>query len=87
MVKMYVRHTVADYAKWRAAFDGHDATRKKFGVKKSDVFTNSLNSKEILVVIDWDRKEQANDFLEKSDIKEVMKDGGVLTAPEISFSE
>jgi hypothetical protein len=87
MIKMYVRHTVADYAKWRAVFDEHNATRKKFGAAKTDVFTNAQNPKEILTVIEWGNKEQANNFLEKSDIKEIMKEAGVLTAPEISFSE
>ena len=87
MIKTYVRHTVADYAKWRAVFDGHDATRKEFGAKKSEVFANSQNPNEILAVLEWENKAQAINFLEKSNIKEIMKNGGVLTAPDISFSE
>ena len=40
MVTNYVRHRVADFAKWKVAFDAHDATRKQYGCKKSEVFTN-----------------------------------------------
>ena len=87
MIKMYVRQTVADFAKWKAVYDEHDATRKKFGAKKSEAFTNSQNPKEVLVVIEMDNKEQAKNFLEKSDIKEAMERAGVIGAPEISFAE
>ena len=87
MIKMYVRHTVADFAKWKAVYDEHDATRKKFGAKKSEVFTNSQNPNGILVVLEWGSKEQATNFLEKSDIKEIMKQGGVMGPPEISYAE
>jgi hypothetical protein len=87
MIKMYLRQTVADFTKWKAVYDEHDATRKKFGAKKSEAFTNSQNPKEVLVVIEMDNKEQAKNFLEKSDIKEIMKEAGVIGAPEISYAE
>jgi hypothetical protein len=87
MIKMYVRHTVDDLAKWKIAFDENDVTRKKFGAKKSEVFTNYLNPKDILVVIRVESKKEAGDFLENSGIKEVMKDAGVIGAPDIKFGE
>ncbi len=87
MVKMYVRHTVADFAVWKKVFDDHDATRKNFGAKKSEVFTNSENPNEIIALIVWDNKGQAIDFMEKSNLKTIMENGGVLTAPDISFAE
>jgi hypothetical protein len=85
MIKMYVRHTVADFAKWKAVFDEHEAMRKKFGAVKSDAFTNSANPNEVIAVIEWDNKQQANDFMEKSDLKSIMEHGGVISAPEITF--
>jgi hypothetical protein len=87
MTKMYVRHTVADFEKWKSIFDNHDGTRKQFGAKKSDAFTNSQNPNEVLAVIEWDNKEQANKFLHESNLKEVMQNGGVLGAPDVSFVE
>jgi hypothetical protein len=38
----------------KVVFDGHEATRKKFGAKKSDAFRGSNNPNEVLVVIEWD---------------------------------
>jgi len=31
MIYLNVRHTVADYAKWRAGFDAHEAARRAAG--------------------------------------------------------
>jgi len=87
MVKMYMRETVADFAKWKVVFDEHESTRQKFGAKKSDAFTNYKNPNEVLVVIEMDNKAQATLFLENSDIKEAMKIAGVIGAPVISYCE
>jgi hypothetical protein len=87
MTKMYVRHTVSDFAKWKSVFDNHDVTRRKFGAKKSEAFSNSQNPNEVLAVIEWENKEQANRFLKESDVQEIMHNGGVTNAPEVSYAE
>jgi quinol monooxygenase YgiN len=87
MIKVYVRHKVADFAKWKPAFDQHDATRKQFGCKNAEVFTNSQNPNEVLAVLEWDSKEQAKKFDESANLKEVMQHAGVISAPEFTFSE
>ena len=84
---MYVRHTVSDFSKWKSIFDTHDLTRKKFGATKSEAFSNSQNPNEVLAIIEWENKAQANKFLHESDIQEIMKNGGVTAVPEISFAE
>jgi quinol monooxygenase YgiN len=87
MTKMFIRHQVADFAAWKPLFDEHEAARKKFGCTKSDVFTNQQNPNEILAVTEWNSKGQAEDFLQNSGIKTVMEKAGVITAPEITFSQ
>ena len=87
MIKMYVRHQVADFGKWKSVYDGHDATRKQFGCKKAEVFTNAQNPNEILAVLDWDTKEQAIKFGQSSSLKEAEERGGVTSIPEVSFAD
>ncbi len=84
---MYVRHTVADFAKWKPIYEDNEATRKKFGAKKADAFANIKNPNEIIVVSEWDNKEQATKFAESSDLKERLKQAGIKGAPNISYSE
>jgi quinol monooxygenase YgiN len=85
MVKMYVRHTVADFARWKVVYDEHDAMRKKFGCKKSEVFTNAHNPNDVLSVHQWDDKEQASKFMQSPDLKEAMVNAGVTSMPQFDF--
>ncbi|MBK9983922.1 MAG: cyclase [Saprospiraceae bacterium] len=87
MVKMLVRHKVAEFGKWKPVFDADDATRKKFGCTKSEVFTNSQNPNEVLAVLQWDTKEQALNFGHSPGLKDAMERGGVISTPEVSFAE
>lgn len=87
MIKMYVRHKVADFKTWKPVYDEHDAVRKQFGCKSSTVFTNAQNPNEILAVLDWDTKEQAIKFGQSSSLKEVEERSGVTSVPEVSFAE
>ena len=87
MTKMFVKHQVADFAKWKPVYDQHDATRKQFGCKKSEVFTNAQNPNEVLVTLEWDNKEQAIKFGQSPSLKEAEECGGVISVPEVSFAE
>jgi quinol monooxygenase YgiN len=87
MVTNYVRHQVADFKKWRLAFDQHAATRKEFGCKKSEVFTNVDSPNDVLVVLKWESKEHAAKFDASSNLKETMERAGVISKPELSFAE
>jgi quinol monooxygenase YgiN len=87
MAKGYVRHTVADFSKWKAVYDQHDGARKQFGCKKSEVFTNTANPNEVLVVTEWDSIDQAAAFDASPGLKDAMQHAGVLTAPEFSFAD
>jgi heme-degrading monooxygenase HmoA len=87
MVTNYVRHRVADFKKWKSAFDQHDATRKQYGCKKSEIFTNVESPNDVLVVLEWESKEHAAKFDASSNLKETMQHSGVISEPEFSFAE
>jgi hypothetical protein len=87
MIKMTVRHKVADFKTWKPVFDQHDAVRKQFGCKGGDVFANVQNPNDVLVVLQWDSKEQAIKFGQSPGLKEAEERGGVLSVPEVSFAE
>jgi quinol monooxygenase YgiN len=87
MIKMFVRHKVADFKKWKTAFDEHDSFRKQAGCIKSEVFANTQNSNEVLSVLQWESKEHAMKFSQDPGLKEAMAQGGVVGPPEFSFSD
>jgi quinol monooxygenase YgiN len=87
MKKMYVRHKVADFDKWKVVFEEVEPFRQKMGSSGSHVFRHHSNPNEVLVITDWDSKEQGMKFGESPELKDAMQRAGVLGAPDISFSE
>jgi len=87
MKKMYVRHKVADFDKWKVVFEEVEPFRQKMGSSGSHVFRNYSNPNEVLVITDWDSKEQGMKFGDSPELKEAMQRAGVISAPEISYSE
>jgi heme-degrading monooxygenase HmoA len=87
MKKMYVRHKVADFDKWKVVFEEVEPFRQKLGSSGSHVFRNYSNPNEVLVITDWDNKEQGMKFGDSPELKEAMQRAGVISAPEITFSE
>ncbi len=87
MVKIFVRHTLEDYAKWKPLFDGHADVREKYGCTSASVFASVENPNEVLLEIVWKTKEGAMQFLGDPSLKATMEKAGVISAPEFSFSE
>jgi quinol monooxygenase YgiN len=87
MVKMYVRHKVADFNKWKVVFEEVEPFRKKLGSTAAHIFRNHTNPNEVLVITDWDNKEQGLKFGQSAELKNAMERAGVLGAPEINFAE
>lgn len=87
MIKMYIRHTVADFAKWKVVYDEHDATRKQFGCIKAEVFRNEKDPNDVLTVHHYENLEKAAKFVQSPNLKEAMALAGVTGTPEFSFSD
>ncbi len=87
MIKMTVRHKVADFAKWKPVYDQHDAVRKQFGCQADEVFTSVKNPNDVLVVLQWESKDQAMKFGQSPTLREAEERGGVVSEPEVAFFE
>ena len=86
MIYLNVRHTVADYAKWRAGFDAHEAARRAAGATGvQQIYRDLENPGAITIIMEWDNAEKARKFVQDPALAEVMKNAGVTGAPEIRF--
>jgi hypothetical protein len=83
MVRIYLRHNVKDYAKWRKAYDGFDQERAGLGVTAHEVCRSIAKPNEITVSHDFENADQAKAFVKSKRLKEVMKQAGVKGAPVI----
>jgi hypothetical protein len=86
MIKMFVRHEVADYGKWKKAYDEFDAERRGMGVAGDAVYRAVDNDKDITATHDFESMEKAKAFVESPRLKEVMDAAGVTSQPTIWFT-
>jgi heme-degrading monooxygenase HmoA len=83
MVYLLVRHTVQDYAKWKAVFDEHGKTRKAGGSTEAILYQNVGNPNELVVLTRWATAEAAAKFGSSEDLKATMARAGVMGMPEV----
>jgi hypothetical protein len=83
MVTMFIRHEVADYAKWRQAYDGFDAERRGMGVVSHAVYRSAERDVDITVIHDFESLASARSFLASQRLREVMGAAGGVSVPTI----
>jgi hypothetical protein len=86
MAFVIVRHTVADYARWKPIFDADGANRQAGGSKGGHLFRSADDPNEVLVLFEWDL-EQARQFSQSAALSAKMQEAGVLGRPDFYFLE
>ena len=86
MVRMFVRHEVADFDKWLKAYHDFDGERGGFGVVGAAVCRSVDNGNDVTVSHDFESLDKAKAFMGSPRLKEVMTAAGVTGAPTIWFT-
>jgi hypothetical protein len=84
---LYVRHPVMDYAKWRRAFDDHNAVRERYGISVNRVQHSAGNPLEIIISLEAKDLARAREFVDSDDLRNAMMRAGVAGRPEIWYAE
>jgi hypothetical protein len=87
MVRLFVRHQVADYPAWRRVYDDFDAERQTLGVTGQGVFRSVGNPNDITVWHDFPTREAADSFVSSPRLRDTMQQAGIQGAPEIWSAE
>ncbi len=80
---LIVRHKVADYAKWKSSYDGHDTMRQAHGVHNYVIGRGVEDSNTIMVAVKVDDLAKAKAFAKDPSLKAAMQKGGVIGMPII----
>jgi hypothetical protein len=86
MVRMFVRHDVADYATWRAAYDSIDQERHSMGVTDHAVYRSTEDQNDVTAWHDFGTQQQAQSFASSPTLRDAMQRAGVQGAPQIWFT-
>ena len=82
-----VRHTVADFDKWKAGYMAHDSMRQAYGISHYVIGRGLDNPNWVVVVDKVADVQKAKDFSILPGLKDAMKKAGVTGKPEFSYAE
>lgn len=82
---MIIHHKVENYDTWKKAFDDHQKVRKSYGIEVVALGSMVNDENHIIAVMNTDKSENFIQFLEESDLKEVMKNAGLASEPVTSI--
>jgi hypothetical protein len=86
MVRLFVRHPVADFATWKQAYDDFTPERGGMGVRDHAVYQSTEDPNDVTVWHDFDSLESAHSFMGSARLKEVMEAAGVAGEPILWFT-
>jgi hypothetical protein len=80
-----VMHKVADYAKWKMAYDGDDSNRLANGLHSYVIGRGVDDSNMVFIAMKSDDLTKAKGFASSPTVKAAMKKGGVMGMPKLMF--
>jgi len=86
MATLFVRHRVADFQKWKGAFDDFDAERQSMGVTMHGVYQLDGDPNDVTVYHNFETLEAAKAFASSDRLRETMQKAGVEGHPDIWFT-
>jgi hypothetical protein len=85
MPYLLVRHKVADFSKWKPAYDAHSSARQKAGLKEEHLLCNVDEPNEVILLFEAKDLQTAREFCASADLRERMQNAGVVDKPDIYF--
>ena len=83
MTKVIVQHQVADYDRWIAVFNEHQAVRQTHGATGHSVSRGASDPNTIVIVNDFATLDGALAFAHDPSLPDAMARGGVTGAPQV----
>lgn len=87
MALFIIQHKVRDYAAWRPAYDAHESSRAGASITNGRVYRRAEDPNDLVLVFDVADVAKARAWTVGEDLKQAMKNAGVLGAPIIHFVE
>jgi len=80
---MQINFKVADFGKWKLDFDGHEKSRTDAALKLEHIFHAEGDANDVTLLFRTTDPAKTKAFMESDDLKEKMKDSGVISKPDI----
>lgn len=80
-----IKHTVANYDKWRKEYDAHDSVRQAYGISHFVIGRGMEDPNKIIIIDKMTDVMKAKEFSALPSLKGVMKKAGVMGVPEFAY--
>ncbi len=85
MVHITITYGVEDFDKWKLGFKSHSETRKAAGCLETTIYVSPDDRNSLVVVFDWDSKENFIKYSSNPELKEAMAKAGLTSPPKMKF--
>ena len=83
MVRLFVRHSVENFAAWKKVYDEFESERGPMGVIGHAVYQSVDDPNDVTVWHDFDSRESAEALKSSDKLKNAMQEAGVKGPPDI----
>jgi len=83
MTYVLIRHKVANFGKWKLAYDGDVTSRQRAGLNETHLLHNVQNHEEVVLLFEVDDLQKALEFCGSSALRDTMQKAGVIATPDI----
>ena len=82
---LLIRHRVADFSGWKAAYDAHSSARQQAGLTEKELLHDIKDPNHVVLLFEVADVQKAQNFTESPDLREAMRGAGVTDQPDIYF--
>ena len=86
MIRLFVRHPVTNFDKWKEAYEAFAEERTAMGVQADAVFQSADNPNDVTAWHDFETLEAARAFAESPRLREAMAKSGLAGEPSVWFT-
>ena len=87
MSVMTIKHKVANYSKWKPAYESHDSIRASYGLHSYVISRGIDDSNMVMVALRMDDVNKAKELTASQGMKDRMKKAGVIGPVSIDYLE
>ena len=77
MTTLLIHHRVADYEAWKQVYDDVGDMQRDGGVRSDRVWRSADDPSMVVVEHEFDSRQAAKEFMDRSDLREAMARAGV----------
>jgi heme-degrading monooxygenase HmoA len=82
---LLIRHRVADFARWKSAYDAHAGARAGAGLTERELLHDVNDANQVVMLFEVADLGKAQAFSQSDNLREAMRAAGVTDKPDIYF--